>query len=202
MLERNRGAVLIGAAVILIVLVLVGGRLMFRGAPEAKLVLTSIPNDLTLTLDGHQVPANGELKVRVGEHTLTGARKGFQSYTQTVTVEDDGLTYKMYLYANSAEGREWAEKHPEETLEAEAEAGRKYDEINQRLREKYPVLAVLPYIGPGFKATQAPSKSDPKNPEAISLEIKLFLPEGKTKAMEWINGNGWDATSLDIIWTR
>lgn len=202
MLEENRRPVLIGAAAVVIAIVLIGAFLLFRGGSEAKLTITSIPNDLTLTMDGQEIPANGEVKVKAGDHTLTGSRKGFQDYTQTFTAADgESLSVKVYLYANSATGREWAASHPEETAEAEAEAGRRFDELNRRLRAKYPVIAQLPYLGPGFKATYGNSKTDPKNPEAISVLISTYSPDGKKKALEWIQGQGWDPATLDIVWS-
>jgi len=201
MLEENR-RLMIGAAAIVVALVVIGGFLLFRGDPESRLTVTSIPNDLTLTLDGHQIPASGEVKVKAGEHTLVGERKGFQSHTTTFKAQDGGpMSTKMYLYADSDDGREWTKNHPEQEQELEAEAGRRYDETQQRLEEKYPILNVLPYIGPGFKASYTQSKSDPSNPEAISIKIKLFGSDGRDKALEWITANGWDPNTLDIIWT-
>ncbi|HEY3560518.1 MAG TPA: S-layer protein [Kribbella sp.] len=201
MLEENRGLLKFGGVALVIVLVLIGGMLLFRGGSDTKLMVRSIPGDLTLRLDGHEIPANGEVKVKSGKHTLEGSRRGFQSYTQTIDVSGKELNYRMYLYANGAEGREWAQNNPEQELELEREAGKHFDEMNARLRAKYPVLAYLPYVGDGFEATQAPSKTDPKNPEAISLAIEVFGPQGKTRAMEWIHGYGWDPDTLDIIWT-
>jgi hypothetical protein len=58
----------------------------------------------------------------------------------------------------------------------------------------------LPYVGPGFKATYEGSKSDPDNPEAISVRIVTWTATGKEKALQWITGNGWDPASLDIIY--
>jgi hypothetical protein len=107
----------------------------------------------------------------------------------------------MYLYANGPAGREWAQSHPEEVAKTEEEAGRRFDEINERLRLKYPIMAQLPYLGPGFKATYEQSKSDPNNPEAISVVISTYTADGRTKALDWINGNGWDPATLDIVWT-
>src|SRR4029453_14627768 len=108
MLEENRRPVLIGVTALVIAVVLIGGYLLFRGSPESKLTVTSIPNDLPLTLDGQQIGGNGGVKVKAGTHTLTAERKGFQSYTQSVTASDgDPLSVKMYLYANGPEGREW-----------------------------------------------------------------------------------------------
>ncbi|MFF0265818.1 S-layer protein [Kribbella sp. NPDC004536] len=201
MLDENRGLLRFGAVVLVMVLVVVGGVLLFRGGSDTKLTVTSIPSDLTLRLDGHEIPANGQVKVKSGRHTLEGSRRGFQSYTQTVDISGKGLDYRMYLYANSAEGREWAQKNPKQELELEREAGKHYDEMVARLRAKYPVMAYLPYVGDGFEATQAPSKSDPKNPEAISLAIEVYGPQGRTKALEWIHAYGWDLATLDIIWT-
>jgi hypothetical protein len=201
MLEENRGLMISGAAIV-VALVVIGSFLLFRGDPASKVTIASIPNDLTLTLDGHQIAANGEVKVKPGTHTLNATRKGFQPYSQTITVKGgDPLSVRMYLYANNAEGREWASEHPNETSEAEAEAGRRFDEINRRLAAKYPIMASLPYLGPGFKVTYDNSKSDPKNPEAISVVVATYTPDGKQKALEWIQGQGWDPNTLDIIYT-
>jgi hypothetical protein len=203
MMEENRRIWLLGAVVIGVVVVLLGGYLVFRGGAESELTVKSIPNDLTLTLDGKPIKANGNVKVRAGEHTLTATRDGFQSYTETVTAKGgDPLFVKMYLFSNDPAGRAWEQDNPDQALEAEAEAGRRYDEIQKRLRAKYPIMLELPYIGPGFKATYTDSKSDPDNPEAISLKIQLFDSEGKTKALQWIEGHGYDPATLDIIYTR
>ena len=201
MLEENRGLLRFGAVVLVVILVVVGGVLLFRGGSDTKLTVQSIPSDLTLRLDGHEIPANGEVNVKSGKHTLEGSRRGFQSYSQTIDATGDALSFKMYLYANSAEGREWAAKNPKEESELEREGGAQFTEMTARLRAKYPVLAQLPYVGDGFEATRATSKSDPKNPEAMSLAIEVFGPQGKTKALQWIHGYGWDINTLDIIWT-
>lgn len=202
MMEENRRFWLLGAVVIGVVVVVLGGYLVFRGGAESELTVKSIPNDLTLSLDGRPIKANGNVKVKAGEHTLTATRDGFKSYTETVTAKGRPLFVKMYLFSNDPAGREWEKNNPDQALEAEAEAGRRYDEIQERLRTKYPILLELPYIGPGFKATYTDSKSDPDNPEAISLKVQLFDSEGKTKALEWIEGHGYDPATLDIIYTR
>lgn len=202
MLDENRRPFMIGVAVLAVVLILVGGIVLFRGGGSATtLTVQSIPNDLTLKLDGHEIPANGEVKIKAGSHTLEGSRRGFQSYTQTFTSGNDRLSYKMYLYANSAEGREWTKNNPEQEHELEKEAGRKYDQFQDRIKQKYPIILQLPYVGDGFQATYTKSKTDPTNPEAISIVIEVFGSQGKKKALQWINGYGWDINTLDIIWT-
>ncbi|GAA1547858.1 hypothetical protein GCM10009804_00270 [Kribbella hippodromi] len=202
MLDENRRPLMTVAAVVVVLAVLIGGFLLLRGGSEAKLSVQSIPNDLTLTIDGHQVAANGDVKVKPGTHTLVGERRGFRTYTTTITARSgDNLSFKMYLYANSAEGRQWGQNNPSQERELEAEAGRKFDQTQARLRQKYPIMAKLPYIGPGFEVDYTNSKTDPKNPEAISVTIDVFGPDGRTKALQWIQFNGWDPASLDIIWS-
>jgi hypothetical protein len=201
MFEGNRRPLIFGGVALAVVIVLIGGILLLRGGSETKLTVQSIPNDLTLTLDGHQIPANGEVKIKSGQHTLVGSRRGFESYTTTITAGSDPVSYQMYLYANGAEGREWAHQNPEQEYELEARAGRNFDEMQERLRARYPIIAFLPYIGDGFEATRTASKTDPKNPNAISIVIEVYGPTGKQKAMQWIQSNGWDLDSLDMIWT-
>ena len=61
MLEENRRPFMIGVVALAVVLIVIGGVVLFRGGgSKTTLSVTSIPNDLTLTLDGHQIPANGE----------------------------------------------------------------------------------------------------------------------------------------------
>ena len=93
----------------------------------------------------------------------------------------------MYLFSNSAEGRAWEKSHPEEQLEAEGEAGRRFDELNARLAAKYPILQELPYIGPGFTVNQGVSQAHPGDPEFLAFYIKVTDSEGKKKSLEWLD---------------
>ncbi|TDD29405.1 PEGA domain-containing protein [Kribbella turkmenica] len=200
-MDENRRLFVLSGTVIVVALVVLGGYLAFRGSPEHTLTVRSIPSDLTLTLDGRQIPANGEIKVKEGTHTLTGERRGFQSYTQTVQMTKDSR-YKMYLFSNSAEGRAWEKSHPGEQLEAESEAGRRFDELNARLQAKYPILQELPYIGPGFTVNQGISQDHPGDPEYLAFYIKITDSEGRKKALEWLTGHGYKPETLELIYTK
>ncbi|GAB3942462.1 hypothetical protein GCM10029976_063490 [Kribbella albertanoniae] len=199
--SEGQRRMLIGAVVLVVVIVVLGSFLIFRDR-GATMSVTRIPNDLTLTLDGQQVDASGEIKVKSGRHTLTGERRGFQSYSTTFTAgSGDELSLKMYLYANSAEGREWARNNPEAQGELEAEAGRNFDEGQRRIVARYPIIQQLPHLGRGYKVDYTTSKSDPQNPEALSIRIATYTADGKKNALYWITSNGWDPATLDIIYT-
>lgn len=197
--ENPRSLIVGGGAVVLILVVLIGGFLVFRGEPEHTVTVRSVPNDLTLTLDGAPIAANGEVKIKEGTHTLVGERSGFKSHTQTLEVRDD-TSVKVYLFANSAEGRSWEKDHPDQALEAEAESGRRYQELTDRLEAKYPLLKQLPYVGPGFDVSYGSSKQNPNDPESLAFYVKLSDSEGKTKFLEWIKGLGLDINTLEVVY--
>jgi hypothetical protein len=200
-MDEKRRLFVLSGTVVVVALILIGAYLVFRGEPEHKLTVKSIPNDLTLTLDGKQIPANGEVKVTAGKHTLTGERPGFETYTQTVEVEQDS-SYKMYLFSNNAEGRTWEKEHPGEQLEAEAESGRRFDELNRRLQAKYPLLQELPVIGRGFTIDQGVSQAHPGDPEMLAFYIKIVYPAGRKNARDWLTGHGYKPESLELIYTK
>jgi hypothetical protein len=107
----------------------------------------------------------------------------------------------MYLFSNSSEGRTWEMEHPDQELETEAEAGRRYQEMDDRVTQKYPIMQELPYIGPGFKVDYGASKAHPDDPEQLAFYIKLTDSEGKKKALEWLNGHGYNPAELELIFT-
>lgn len=183
-----------------VIALLIGGFLVFRGDAEHTLTIKSVPNDLTLTLDGRQIPANGDVAVKAGRHTLTGERHGFETYTETVEVHADA-GYKMYLFANDAEGRAWETSHPAQVLETESDAGRRFDELNGRLEAKYPLLQELPVVGRGFTIDQGVSRAHPGDPEHLAFYIKLTYPEGRKNAHDWLTGHGYKPDDLELVYT-
>jgi hypothetical protein len=137
-MDENRRTWLIGGVVLAVLVVALGGYLLFRGGPKSTLTVRSIPGDLTLTLDGRPISANGEVKIKEGRHTLLAEREGFQSYSQPIqAVDGNPVEVKMYLYPNGPVGRAWEKVNPGPALEAEAEAGRQYDQLTKRLAQKY-----------------------------------------------------------------
>lgn len=202
MLEENRRTWLVAAVALAVLVVALGGYLLFRGGPQSKVTVRSIPDDLTLTLDGRPISPNGEVMVREGKHTLIAERDGFETDTRVIRVKDgDPLVLKVYLYANGPAGYQWKKDHPDQALEAEAEAGRQHDEGADRVRERYAIIEELPYIGPGFKVDYGVSKADPKSKDSIAIYVKVFSAQGKTKFLEWMQGHGYDPAKYEIIYT-
>ncbi|GAA1637815.1 hypothetical protein GCM10009744_28900 [Kribbella alba] len=199
--ESQRSRVLGGAVVVVLVMVVVlGGFLVFRSKPSHMLTVRSIPNDLTLTLDGTAIAADGQVKVKEGRHTLVGQRRGFETYTQRIDLRGDS-SVKVYLFSNSADGRSWERNHPDQVLETEADAARRYEEMNGRLQRTYPILQELPYVGPGFTVNYGASEALPDDPEQLAFYIKVTDSEGRRKSQEWLTGHGYATADLELIYT-
>ena len=190
--RRRLSAAVIALAVVCTYLVL-------RGSTEHTLTVRSVPSDLTLTLDGRQIDANGDLEVDEDKHILVAERRGFETHTQTIEVDQDS-SIKVYLFSNSAEGRSREREYPAETLETEAEVGRRYDELDRRLQTKYPILRELPYIGPGFTINQGISKAHPDDPERLAFYLHITDPEGTQRALDYLTGHGYDPATLELIY--
>jgi hypothetical protein len=198
-MEKHRRGLVLGGAVVVVVLILLGGFRVLGGAPSHALTVQSIPNDLTLTLDGTAIAADGAVKVKQGRHVLVGERPGFETYTQTIDVRRD-TSMKMYLYSNSADGRSWEKDHPDQALETEADAARRYEEVTTRLRRSYPILQELPYVGPGFTVNYGSSKAHPDDPERLALYIEVTDSAGRRRSQEWLTGHGYAPADLELIY--
>jgi hypothetical protein len=204
-MDQNRRTWVLGGVTVLLamlsVLIVLGGLVVFRAGSSHTLTVRSIPNDLTLTLDGTAIAADGQLKVKEGRHTLVGERSGFETYTQTIDVRQDA-SVKMYLYSNGPDGRSWETDHPDQVLETEADAARRYEELDARLQRTYPILQELPYVGPGFVVNYGSSKGHPDDPERLAFSIKLTDSQGRRKAEEWLTGHGYAPANLELIYTN
>ena len=203
MLEENRRPFLIGVTAVVIAVVLIGGYLLFRGEPESKLTVTSIPNDLTLTLDGTQIAANGEIKVKAGTHTLTAERKGFESYSQTVTAADgDPLSVKMYLYANSA-GRARVGGEAPGADAAGRGGGRAALRRDQRAAARRSTRSSrrCRTSGPASRRTTGPRSPTRRTPRRSRSSSPPTPPRAKPKPSNGSRPTAGTPTTLDIIYT-
>lgn len=194
-----------GGAAVAVILVFVVVWLITRdegAVKDSRLVVVSVPNDLTLTLDGDEINPVGESAVAAGEHTLKASRQGFASETRSVRIgSQESLNVGFYLEANSPEGKEWYRQHPDQAREAEGARSREYDELNKRLLAKYPIISRLPVVGPRFRIDYGSSKQYPTDAEKIAIYIQASSPAGRDNALNWMRVNGFKAADFEIVYT-
>ncbi len=190
------------AGAVVLVLALVIGMLSRSGEDTATFAARSVPGDLTLTLDGATVDANGETAVKTGAHTVVARRNGFAEQTHTFTIaKDQTYTLTIYLDPSGPEGRQWYDDHPDEELAREAAKGKEFRDTGKKIAAKYPILAELPFLGPGFKIDYGQSKLHPDDPTSVALYIKVIYPSGRKFALDWLKSKGVDPATMEIIWT-
>lgn len=201
-MDESRRLFLIGGVVVVVVVLLIGGYLALGGGKETyEVTVKSVPNDLTLTLDGAAIPPNGTVDVKEGRHTLIGQRRGFETYTQQLEVTAD-QSVKVYLFSSDEEGRAWEKTNPEAAREREAEVGRAHDEHVRRMAAKYPFMGKMPFPGNGFTLYYGQSKARPDDPEQLAFYVQLRVPEAEARpdVEDWFRRNGADAAQLELIY--
>lgn len=200
--EGRRRLLIPAAAAALVVLVVVVVLLVTRDK-TGTLNVSSIPGDLTLTLDEQQIEANGATKIPAGTHTLVARRTGFGDETRTVEIKGGKtVSLGLVLLATGPEGRAYYKDHPEEGREAEAEAGRRFAEQGAERDKRYPILQQLPHIGAGFKVDYGHSQADPKDPLKVALYIRVWGADGREQARIWLKENNVDPDTQEIIWSK
>jgi PEGA domain len=192
---------IVGAIAAVLVLGVVGVVVMVTRGGEATLVVSSVPDDLRLTLDGKVIAQNGETTIREGKHTLTASRSGFEAKAETFSVrEGETARFAFYLSANGPEGRQWYREHPDAEREKEGEGSRRFDETSRENTENYPMVRQLPYIGPSFRIDYGVSKAHPRDASKVGIYVKEFSPGGRVKALDWMRQNGYDPAHYEIIY--
>lgn len=190
------------AAAVLLVLVVLIAAISASGEDTGRLVATSVPDDLTLTLDGAKIAANGETVVKTGSHTLVASRPHFADRTQKFSIgKDQTYSISFYLDPTDAEGRGWYDDHPDQDLEREAVKGKEFEDTSKKIAAKYPVIGELPFIGKGFKVDYGKSEKHPNDPLVLAFYVKLLWPEAKKDALAWLKSEGLDPATTEIIWS-
>jgi hypothetical protein len=193
---------LVGAVAAALVLVVIGVVVVLsRGGGSATLEVSSVPDDLRLTLDGKVVAQNGQTAIKAGKHTLVASRSGFAEQSQSFSVRGgETARFAFYLDASGPEGREWYRNHPDAAREKEGESSRRFDEQSKRNTEKYPLVKRLPYIGPSFRIDYGVSKAHPGDGSKVGIYVNEFAPGGRAKALEWMRQSGYDPADYEIIY--
>lgn len=193
-------ALLITAFVALLSFVAIYG---IVNANRGQITINTIPDDSTVILGDKQVSGNRQINVTPGTYKIRVSRSGFAEQTKEIKVaKDTNESHNIYLEPNSPEGFQWLQDHPEQAHEAEAEAGRRFEQTVQEVINELPLIKELPFIDQQYRIDYGRSKKDPNNQKAVAIYIKYWADIGKEQALEWIRFKGYDPNKLEIIYTK
>ncbi len=169
-----------------------------------RIVVDSVPQDLTLKMDGKKVKSVGAIGVQPGTYTLEGSRTGFATKKVTVTVKaGETKNVTMYLDPNSKAGEDWLgdEKNLNQIVKREGEKGREHDEAVDKAIRSNGLIKELPYIGPGYswRIDYGPALADAKFPDQPTIYISGKTQDDRESALIWLRSGGYHPENMNIV---
>lgn len=190
----------IGAGILIAILFIFGVASGIHLQLQGALQVDVVPNDSTITLNGHKIPQGKAIGVNQGTYTLKVSRNGFATQTQTVTIANrDKKDIKIYLLANNDIGQHWLDLHPEQAIEIEGTGSQAYDKLSTQNTNNTPIVSQLPIYDPQFRIDYGLSEEHPNDSNAVGIYITALTPLGRQLALQAIRDNGYDPSDMEII---
>jgi hypothetical protein len=188
-------------AIVGLVLALLCGLLIYRQTTSHIKVIT-IPNDAQITIDGKNIGKSREISLKPGRHNLVAKRSGFEDYkTSFSTKVGQTLPLTIHMNYNSSVGYNYLESNQDQQLQLEAQTGQYIDQQNKIIRSDNPIISLLPVTDPRFTIDYGVSQKHPNTAGALAIYINTYSPDGRQAALGWIKAQGFDTSTMEIIFT-
>lgn len=153
-----------------------------------------VPGDAQLMLDG-QGSGKGTQWLVPGTYTVKVQKDGFTSTERKVIVtnEKQHNVVAISLTPESNEAKQWADAHQQQYKDNEEFGSIEAQETGQYLRDKHPIISVLPYQDPYYKIAYTLN-----NDQSITLTIDTPSPRYRYFAVQKIRELGYDPTDYNI----
>lgn len=183
------------AAITIVGLVLLVTVLLFvyRYQNKSEVTLLIAPNDATVYIDNKQINrtttrlSNGEYRIRV-------EREGFESFQETVTINNN-QTITVGLMPLTDEASRIAAADDENYLKIEEIAGNEAIDEGERFRSRNPIVERLPVTSVFYTVGY---QVDPSDSESIIIDIRA--EDGyREAALKQIRDWGFDPITLNIV---
>jgi hypothetical protein len=172
-----------------------------RLSSTGELKLTVVPNDSTIQVDSGGKSTNYDLQLAPGSHTITFARRGFDSKTLSFTVQTQQLnTGSVVLQANSQEGLDYLKAHPDQQQAGEGATGDEANKAGVTIAKANPIISKLPYQGADFQIDYGLSQKHPDSQDAVGIYVTTTDAAGRVHALSWIRAQGADPNAMEIIY--
>jgi hypothetical protein len=197
MQQTNRTRLIIIVAMGAIALLMIYAIFYFAvRAGKTSVTLAAVPNDASITMDGKSVRA-GEIFLSPGKYTFVAHKEGFTDDKQVVTVGNDDLIVGLTPNPASQEAYSWLKNNPDAVKAREAYGGMNAERNGAAIRDKNPIMKLLPYYDPeGLFAINF--GVDKSRDNGIFILINNSAPEGRQKALQWMERQGFNPAELNI----
>lgn len=188
--------------IIVILLVVSGGLAVWKVIqPKPNLVLNVAPDVATIKLDDADTLSPGKQHLEPGSHTIKVSFDGFDTKIIDFKVQADKVTsLDVVLNPNSQAGYDWLAEHPEQQALREQLGGKGFEAQSRQLAKDTPLIKQLPYIDRLFRVDYGQSIAYPNDPDKVAIYIGFSSDEGKQQSLQWIKDQGYDPSSLEIVY--
>lgn len=199
--QNTRIKRLLIAAIVLILLVLVGGFVsIVNKSSKTRLEITVAPSSAQFFIDGRKA-ATGTQYLATGKHVLKARLTGFDGYSRTVQIDKNmkNKTFNILLTPNTAAGQNYLDDNPALQLEREGLGGLLFGENGRKVTEKYQFLSKLPLVRQRFSVNYGDAVQTKKKDGdvAIALYVQTTDPTEKRNALRTIS-DALGVTPADI----
>ena len=174
------------------------GTMVLRGG-ETKVVITVIPGDATVFIDGKQ-SKDGTHYMKPGEYTFSAKKDGFKEDTLKVNVEDQEVEVGLIPSADSEEAEALFSQNEDLQAQREAIGAKRASKSGLSREDVTPLIALLPVteINGPFTLDYGPSET---RDNGVFIEVSDSSPGGRKNAQKWMKERGMDPTDLEIRYT-
>ena len=159
-----------------------------------------VPNGAQISIN-NKMAKEGLTKTPPGATHIEVTLKGFEPITQDIDVGADQIRFVgVALVPNTPETADWYDKHPKDKIEAEGLSSLIFVDISKNIAKKQPFVKDLPYIGPAdeYRIDYGPDPSSKSTDQVIYITAGTQV--GKDDALSWIRNQGYDPTTMTILY--
>jgi len=168
---------------------------------KAKVQVTLIPSDSTLTVDGKKTKA-GTVYLTKTTHTLKVTRPPFSPTSKTINFVTYDTSKVVYLLPSpvSKAALQYLINHPDVQAQREAVGDLQSDQAQQQL-SKNKLIGLLPYSGPGGTYTvDYGTLTQQDGTQKVTIYIESNTSQDKQAALTWITNHKIDPKTLTIVY--
>lgn len=198
-MNKKQRLIIFGAIALFSLMILISLGATYIQSQQSKVVIKSVPDDATVTIDNKTVTNNGTAYVQPGKHTIVASRNQFKSQTQNFTInKGETKDFSFYLLSDGDAGRQWLADHPDQASEIEGYYGTQITNRANNLYQNNPILDQLPAIDNTYRIDYGISKKTP--PGEYALYIQAADQGGRADALDWMRTAGFDPSKYEIYW--
>ena len=179
------------------ILVIASIALAIFQSQQGKVTYTSLPGDITLRLDGKDIPTNGTMFVAQGKHEFIATRRAFDEKKIPFEIaKGETKNFDIYIFPNGDAGLDWVEQNPGEASALDGIVSNEYNNRATSVRDNNPILEILPIIDGSFRIDQGLSKTG----KDFALYVQFGNEESKNAALATLRYFGYDPENFEIIY--